>query len=147
MDGLFPAFELEGPFFSHGFYFLRWKPSLFFRYKHWMDDDFRRIWLDGWRTEFRAEDMREVSPYLECRDGRIEGRACKLEGPTHDSDPSILSLLGSLVEIGEDSLESAQELQRACRHSYLSELLFANTTAMDDSLDHRVKTLQLQTEN
>lgn len=91
--------------------------------------------------------MREVSSNLQRRDGRIKRGAGKLKGATNDGDPAILSLLGPLAEIGEDGLESAQELLGACRHSYLSELLFAYTTAMDDSLDHRTKAIQLQTEN
>jgi hypothetical protein len=91
--------------------------------------------------------MREVSSNFQCRDGRIERGASELKGSANDGDPAIFALLGSLAEIGEDGLESAQELLGACRHGYLSELLFAYTTAMDDSLDHRTKAMQLHTEN
>lgn len=97
--------------------------------------------------------MREVSSNFQRRNGRIEGRTSKLERPTHHSDPTILALLGALAEVGEDGLEPTQELLRACRHRYQSELLSYTTyyshytTAMDDSLDHRAKALHLITEN
>jgi hypothetical protein len=43
VDGLLPAFQLGGPFFSHDFYFLCWKPGLFLGHEHWMDDNFRGV--------------------------------------------------------------------------------------------------------
>ncbi len=113
MDGLLPSLQLQGPLLSHRFYFLRWELGLLLGDEDGVDDDFRRVGLDGGRAELGAEDVGEITTDLECGDGGVEGCACELEGAAYDSDAAVLALFTALAEVGEDRLESPKELQCA----------------------------------